>query len=155
MKLKRVKISLSQKAMTLPELLVATGILVLVVTGILLSYLRAIELQEVAQATSIATKVAMSKIDEIRSTPYAQIKATFNQVAFNVTGLNAKGVSYADDTNPKLLLVTVAVSWKQKNGRAYGEDKNLNGQIDAGEDLSPANNMLDSPVEIVTRIFQK
>ena len=140
--------------MTLPELLVAVFILVLAVTGIILSYLQAMELQEVAQATSIATKAALSRMDQIRATTYSQIKATYNGVAFNVSGLNAKGVTYIDDSTPELLYVKVVVSWKQRSNRVYGDDKNLNGQADAGEHVD-ANGMLDSPVQLTTRVFEK
>lgn len=148
------KVFLNRHGMTLPELLVAVFILVLAVTGIILSYLQAMELQEVAQATSVATKAALSRIDQIRSTTYNQIKTTYNGVAFNVTGLNAKGVSYVNDDNPKLLLVKVEVSWKQRSNRVYGDDKNLNGQADAGEHVD-AKGMMDSPVQLTSWIFEK
>jgi hypothetical protein len=36
----------------------------------------------------------------------------------------------------------------------YGEDKDLDGVLDAGEDLN-GNGKLDAPVQIVDRIFQR
>jgi len=63
------------------------------------------------------------------------------------------GVVYVDDTNPELLEVTVSVCWQQVL-RVIGEDKNLNGVLDAGEDTN-GNGKIDSSVQLVTRIVNK
>jgi len=151
-------LALDNKGMTLPELLVALFILILAVTGILLSFLRALELQEVSQAFSTGTKAALSRMDKIRATDYDLIKAAYNGAsgAFDVAGLNAKGSCYVDDSDPNLLLVAISISWKQKNGRIYGGDKNLNGQLDAGETAHTVYTALpNSPLIFVSRIFER
>jgi hypothetical protein len=48
-----------------------------------------------------------------------------------------------------LLELTVSVCWKQK-GRVIGEDKDLDGVLDSGEDAN-GNGMIDSSVELKTR----
>jgi len=209
--------ALNNKAMTLPELLVALFILILAVTGILLSFLRALELQEVSQAFSAGTKAAMSKLDHIRSRStisadvvigsdgnyykckqkhtaveanrpvdgasytdywtrddsvaqagqwvastyylpggFDSIKNIYNGTPFDVPGLTGKGSCYVDDTNADLLLVAISISWKQKNGRIYGGDKNFNGQLDTGETAHAVYTSLpNSPLVFVTRIFKR
>jgi len=52
-----------------------------------------------------------------------------------------------------LLQATVSVCWRQKN-RVIGEDKNLNGALDAGEDAN-GNKIIDSPVELTTLIVNR
>ncbi|MBI5554451.1 MAG: prepilin-type N-terminal cleavage/methylation domain-containing protein [Elusimicrobia bacterium] len=46
----------------------------------------------------------------------------------------------------RLLEVVITVCWRAKDGRIIGEDTNLNGVLDAGEDMN-ANSELDSPVK--------
>ena len=142
-----------QRGFTLVEVLVASAVLILATTGILLSYLRCLELNEVSRNSSLAVKVAKSKMEEIKSTAFNNIRTTFHQVNYSVPGLTARMVSYVDDSTADLLEVTVTVCWQQQNGRIYGEDINLNGQLDGGEDTN-GNGILDSPVKLVSKIFR-
>ena len=139
---------------TLVELVVAAGILVVAITGILISYVRCMELNEVSKNMSLCLQSAESKLSEIKSTDFTLVKTTFHQISFNVSGIDAKGVSYVDDSDPELLEVVVSISWQQKNGRIFGDDANLNGTIESGED-SDGNFMLDSPVQLTTYIFDR
>jgi hypothetical protein len=50
--------------------------------------------------------------------------------------------------------VTLSVSWRQNNGRVFGENTNINGQIDGAEDMS-GDGMLNSPVQLAEYIFQR
>jgi hypothetical protein len=87
--------------------------------------------------------------------------SAFNRIVDDYSGLNfivndipqSRGVVYVDDTNPELLQVTISVCWRQGN-RVIGEDTNLNGQLDAGE-VDNGNNIIDSPVQIVTIIANR
>lgn len=145
---------MGKKGFTLIELLIAMAIMVITISGILMSYLRCLELNEISKNSMVALQAAASRMEQVKSTAFAQIKANFNNVPFAVTGLNAMGTSYVDDSDPELLQVVVSVSWRQKNGRLFGEDANLNGQIDAGEDGN-GNGILDSPVQLMDAIFQR
>lgn len=149
-----VFLSQNNSGFTLVELLVASGLLIIVVTGLLLSYIRALELNEISRNSSIAVQAGRTRMDTIKNTAFDQVKATYNNVTFNIGGLNGKGISYVDDTNPKLLKITIPISWKQKNGRLFGEDADLDGVLDAGEDKN-ANGLLSSPVEIVDYLFER
>ena len=144
----------NQRGLTLPELMVAGVVMILTISGILISYLRCLELSEISKNMTFAVEAVKSKIEQIRSTPFNQIKITYDTISFTAPSLNGLGVSYVNDNNPQLLQVTVSFCWKQSNGRIYGEDKNLNGVINAGEDTN-ANGILDSPVELVSYIYDR
>jgi len=138
---------------TLIELMVATFVLALVLVAILGSYITCLDLVELSKNTSVAMNIAQTKMEEIKNSTYTQIKTNYDRVPFAITGLTGMGVSYVDNTNPDLLQVTVTVCWRQKNGRIIGEDTNLNGGLDAGEDKSnPLNNQLDSLGQVVSYI---
>ena len=139
-----------QQGLTLVELMIAAVIMIAAFTGVLLTYIKCVELSELSKNSSIALSAAKNQLESIKNTPFANIFANYNQVSFNPVGLTGKGVSYIDNTNPDLLKVTISVSWRQSNGRIIGEDKNLNGTREAGEG---ADAQLDSPVGIVSNIY--
>jgi hypothetical protein len=74
---------------------------------------------------------------------------TVNDIPFSA------GVVYADDSvNAEFLDVTVSICWRQGN-RIIGEDANLNGVLDSGEDTMEANGIIDSTVQLKTRVANK
>ncbi len=143
-----------QKAFTLPELLIATIVFVLTFVGILLSYLRCMELSEMARNSSLAVAAVKSRMEDIKNTDFVNISGTYDKIAFSADGISGQGVSYVEDvvTDPKLLKVTISFSWKQKSGLLVGEDDDLDGQLDAGEDKN-ANNLLDSIAQAVSYVY--
>lgn len=136
------------------ELMIAALILAMVIAGLLVSYISCLQLTDSARNTSLAMNAAQAKSEEIEEHAYDDIKNDYNNVSFTPANQNGKGVSYVDDTNSNLLKVTVTVCWRQTRGRVVGEDKDLDGQIDAGEDIN-VNGILDSPAEIVTYIAKR
>jgi len=147
--------SLSSGAFTLMELMIAALILSLAIVGLLASYISCMQLTEITRNTSIAMNAIQAKAEEIEGHTYDNIKADYDGVSFTPLRLNGVGISYIDDTNPNLIKITVSLSWRQSRGLVIGEDANLNGQWDAGEDTLIANNTLDSPAEIVTYIAKR
>ncbi|MBM3252424.1 MAG: prepilin-type N-terminal cleavage/methylation domain-containing protein [Candidatus Omnitrophica bacterium] len=141
-------------AFTLMELMIAALILALVLVGLLASYVSCVQLAEIARETSIAINGANANAEEITKHDFASIKADYDEKTFTPDYLNGIGISYVDDTNSELLKITVTVCWRQQRGRVVGEDKDLDGQIDAGEDAN-GNGMLDSIAQIVTYIAKK
>lgn len=155
----------TSKGFTLMELMLAAMILAFVLVGLLGTYITCLDLVETSKNTSIALNNCQVKLEEIKNATYAQIKTNYNKVAFETTGIVGKGVTYAQYCNSpsdcadgyaqtNLLEIIASVSFKQKNGRVIGEDKNLNGIINSGEDTSPANGILDSTAEVITFIAQ-
>lgn len=156
--------SLPSNAFTLMELMIAALILALVLVGLLASYISCMQLTEITRNISIAVNVVQAKAEEIKKQSelpltedhdYETLKTDYNGASFTTPRLNGIGVSYVDDANPKLVKITVSLSWRQSRGMVIGEDKNLNGQWDSGEDTLIANNTLDSPAEIVTYIAKR
>ena len=144
-----------QKSFTLVELMIATGIFMVTFVGILMTFVKCLELSELSKNSILALYGSKSRLERIKNTQniaFNQIKANYNNVLFTVNGLTGNGVTYVDDTNPNLLKVTVTFCWRQSNQRVIGEDKNLNGQLNAGEDAN-GNGLLDSPTTLVNYIF--
>ena len=145
---------ISQKGFTLVEMLLAAAILSFAVCGILALYANCFELVSISKNISIATNASQGLIEEIRNTPFPQIVDNYNNINFTVNTMPSnRGVVYVDDTDPELLRVTISVCWNQKN-RIFGEDKNLNGVLDAGEDKNN-NGIIDSPVQIITLVANR
>lgn len=143
----------SSKGFTLAELLIATVVFILAFLGLLGSYLKAMELSEMSRNSSTAVLAVKNRLEQIKNTTFNQILATYNNATFNFAGINGIGVSYVSSVNPNLLLVTISFCWRQKSGLVMGEDKNLNGSV-LGEDTN-GNGQIDSPVQLVTYIYNK
>ena len=143
-----------QKAFTLPELLVATTIILLTSLGILFTYIQCLEINNINHDTLKALASARNQIETIKATPFDQIHDTYNNQTFPLDGITGIGTTDVNDKNPELLEVTVKCFWRQAKGRLIGEDKNLNGRLDQGEDLNK-NGELDSPVSILTYLYKR
>jgi prepilin-type N-terminal cleavage/methylation domain-containing protein len=139
---------------TLAELLIVAAVLVILFAGVLTAFFRSIQLAEISRNSSTAILTVKNRLVQITTTSFNQIFPTFNNATFTAAGLTGMGVSYIDNANPDLYKVTIVFCWQEKNGRVFGEDSNLNGQLDAGEDRN-GNGLIDSPVQIVSSIFNK
>ena len=146
------KIVLNKMGFTLVELMISTFLLVFIFSGTILTFFYCMDLNEMAKNSSTALLAIKSKITEIENTPYSQISAIYNNTTFTSPDLKGIGVSTINSSNPNLLEVTVTFTWQQKNGRILGEDLNMNGIINPGEDVNN-NNILDSPVTVATAIY--
>ena len=111
------------------------------------------ELEELGRNSQLALSAINSEIEDIKNTDFNTIVATYDNATFSApAGLTGIGKVYIDDSNPELFVVKVLFCWRQSNRRIIGEDTNLNGTLDAGEDKN-ANNQLDSYVQVQTQIF--
>lgn len=149
-----IRRKMANQGFTLPELMVAAMVTVIAFLGILYTYARYLELDELSRNTAIALQTAQNKIEAIKNTQFDQIDATFNNQTFTSSGINGRGVVTIDSTNPKLMLITVTFCWKQSNNRLMGEDTNLNGVLNAGEDKN-GNGTMDSPVQLIAYIYNE
>lgn len=144
---------------TFVELLLAVSILAVIVVGIQEMFIMASVLGDVSSNTSIAIIEARNKIEEIRNTPFDDIVTNYSLAGdpgktFNAVNIQGKGVVTIDDTDPLLLKVTVDVSFLCKNNRKIGEDKNLDGILEGGEDDN-GNGKLDSVATLTTYIAKR
>ncbi|MBF0387501.1 MAG: prepilin-type N-terminal cleavage/methylation domain-containing protein [Candidatus Omnitrophica bacterium] len=142
----------SRSGMTLVEVLVAVSVVLIAVIGILYSYAKAIELNAIGQGSVIATQAVKNKIEQIKGTAFSTIFTTYNNTTFTAVGLNGRGLVTVDRSNSRLLEVKVIFCWRLGSGRIIGEDRDLDGVLDAGEDAN-GNGQLDAYVQIVTRIY--
>lgn len=141
-----------RKAFTLVETLVATGVFLIATIGIMYSYLKCLELTEIGRNASIAVQAVKNEMEDIKNSNFTTLYATYNNATFTAAGINGKGVVYVDNSNPALLQVKVVFCWQQQNGRLIGEDADLDGVLDAGEDKN-GNGQIDSYVQIQTNIY--
>jgi len=148
------KIKNEKSGFTLVELLVAAFVILLVSAGAVMTILKSLELSEMAKNMNIAVMASKSRLEHIKNTPFAQIKPSFNGAIFLASGVNGRGISYVDDSNPDLLEVKVAFCWRQKNALVVGEDRDLDGVLDAGEDQN-GNGEIDSIVSFTTNIYDE
>ncbi|OGX08758.1 MAG: hypothetical protein A2Z88_00815 [Omnitrophica WOR_2 bacterium GWA2_47_8] len=148
---------------SLVEVLVTAGIVVLVSLGLFRVFITCSLLAEMAGNLTTAIVEAEDKMEEIRNVAFDTIVGSYSSGGtpgntFTIPSFNAMGVVNIDPTtspnNADLLKVEVNVSWRNKDGRVVGEDKDLDGTIDGGEDIN-SNNILDSTAKIITYIARK
>jgi prepilin-type N-terminal cleavage/methylation domain-containing protein len=145
---------LSNKGFTLIEVMLAVLILAFSLCGILLTYINMFILSDLSRDFTLATNAVQAKMEEIKGTGLVGTNP------FDIAGFptnNAKGVVFVTDAPggySDLMQVRIIACFKSRN-RVIGEDTNLNGILDPGEDTSiPPNPRLDSPVEMVSIIVK-
>ncbi|MBU0694769.1 MAG: hypothetical protein KKC11_08920 [Candidatus Omnitrophica bacterium] len=143
---------------TLIEISIATLVFIVTLTAILLFYISSTQLTEISFNTTKALFAAKTKLEEIRNYNFSKIYNDFSNYKFIPKGFGeneAKGVVYVnkEDAREDLLRVNVAVCFKA-GVRIIGEDSNLDGILDTGEDEN-SNNFLDSPVELTTLLTSR
>lgn len=144
--------------LTLLEICLATLVFIIALIGILLFYLNAQEFNELASSFTIALNEAEKMLEVIKSTQFSEIYATYNNYRFDPEGFSsglAKGVVYIDREAGRddLLRVNVVVCFRVGR-RIVGEDLDLDGVLDSGEDEN-GNGRLDSPVELTTLVTSR
>jgi len=148
-----------QKGFTLVEVLVATGLLVIVLAGLVGLFVYCSLLSELSGDMTMVMSELQGKWEEIRNHDYDLIVSDYSSGGtpgntFDLTQVNAQGVIYMDATNPDLLVVKIVASWQTRNDRIMGEDQNLNGVLDAGEDQN-GNGEIDSSTSIESMITKR
>lgn len=152
---------LSDKAFTLIELLFTFSILAFCLCGLLLTYINMYVLSDLSRDLTLVNNAMQAEIETINRMDFDDID-DLNGTTFDITGFsaaNAKGRIEVSDLTIRatptetLRRVRIVTSFRSR-GRVIGEDQDLDGQLDAGEDTLIANGRLDSPVEIVTLVVR-
>ena len=147
----------NRNGFTLLELMIAIGVLIVALVGLLGVFAHLILLNENSSKLTLAVTACQTKLEEMRNSTFSTLYTTYNGTSFNPSGFfsgEAKGAIYINNSNPNLLQIFVSVSWRTSANRIIGEDKNLSGVLNTGED-SNANGRLDSPAEIATLMAQR
>lgn len=139
----------SSDGFTMMEILIVTLIILPIFVSVMYLFVKSMEAADLSRNTARALLVVKSKMADIDNTSFNQVKATFNNVTFTTSNLTGRGVSYVDDAQAGILRITTTFCWRERSGRVIGEDLDLDGQLDSGEDKN-ANGILDSPVSLAT-----
>ncbi len=142
---------------TLLELMITAALLVIAISGLLAIFTGLYSLNETSRKLTLAITACQDKMEEIRDSDFSTLFATYNGTSFEPDGFpsaDAEGAISIDNTDPDLLEVCVSISWRERSNKIIGEDLNLNGALDAGEDQN-SDGRLSSPAETVTRIGQR
>lgn len=159
----------NKSGFTLAELMVASLVLVTILVGLLASFVTCLDLNETSRNLTTALDAAQQKLAEIKDYSFSLACSDYSDANkykfFTLTDMPAgesKGVvyPYVDSglnsctvyncsCDYDVLRVVISVCWRQKSGRVIGEDKDLDGVLDIGEDKN-GNNQIDSPAQIVT-----
>ena len=158
--MRAIKRRKKQSGLTLIEVLVATAIMATCISGMLLTYINLFTITDLMRDFTLAMNAASQKVEEIKHNPFDTIIDDFNNETFTIPGFPAEAdaigrIEVSNTTNAYLRKVRVVVSFRTR-GRVIGEDTNLNGILDNGENTGwyteVSGPRLDSPVEIVTYI---
>ena len=148
---------MKKSGFTLLELMIGAAVLIVALVGLIAAYIGCFTLNEGARNLTIAINGTQAEMERIRNLSFDQIDDQ-NGTNFEIDGLDSsesEGIVEVDSSNPDLLKVAVTVSWRQKGGRVFGEDRNLNGIFEpATEDIN-GNGKLDSPAQLVTLMAKR
>lgn len=149
----------NKSGFTLLELMIGISVLIVALVGLLGVFAHMISLNENSGKLTLAVAACQAKLEEMRNSSFSTLYSNYNGTngAFNPAGFpsgEAKGAISIDESNRDLLQVFVSVSWMTRSNRVIGEDRNLNGVRDAGEDLN-GNLRLDSPGQLATLMAQR
>ncbi|MDD5006073.1 MAG: hypothetical protein PHS93_06200 [Candidatus Omnitrophica bacterium] len=143
-------------AFSFVELLISASILMVIVIGLLYTYIACFELNEFSRNLTLANNALQAKLESIRETPFDSITAldgtTFSLDGF-ASGQAIGVVDIYDSVYSDLKYIRLVACWKQKSNRVIGEDTNLDGTLQPQEDANgDGDGILDSPAEIITLI---
>ena len=160
----------SSPGFTIVEVIIAAMIIVVGLAGVVQVFYYARGQGEISANLTYALSAAQDKMEEIRNHTFSSIITDYSSGGtpgntFALSEITGKGVITIDATddagnteddgvNSNLLQVEIVVSFKTSNSRIVGEDQDLDGVLDAGEDLN-GNGKLDSPVTIVSRVAKR
>lgn len=136
------------------ELMFVAAILVVVIAGMIRLFIFTSTQVDIAGRKTIALSQAQNKLEEIRNHDFDLIAADYTSATFDLTLINGKGVVYIDSSNSELLTVEIVVSWLNKYNRIIGEDQDLDGLLDAGEDIN-SNGKIDSSIELISYVTRR
>lgn len=147
---------------TLVEVLVAAAIMAFCLAGLLLSYISMFTLTDFSRDMTVANNALQLRLEQIQKLNYTAASAlnntSFNLSSLGFNGTEGRGVVEVSATNytaseAQLNRLRVVIAFRSKN-RVIGEDQNLNGMLDSGEDDAFYNSSsyngagrLNSPVE--------
>ena len=143
-----------QNAFSLVELMFSFLVLLIILIGLLQTYIACFELNEFSRNFTLANNALQAELESIRETPFDSLTG-LDGTTFPLNGFadgEAVGVRDIYDSDyDDLKYIRLVACWRQKSNRVIGEDSDLSGALNDEEDLDE-DGTLDSPAEIVTLI---
>ncbi len=156
MKLRRKKSS----GFTLLELMIAVAVLVVVLIGLLGTYIACIDLNETTRNANLALFAAQNRMEAIRNSArsFVDIASAYNGKQYNISGmLNGSGLlrvsAVKESVSSTLINVTIGACWRQRRGRIIGDCNWSGGTLVFLN--SSGNGILNSPVQIVSQVLSE
>ena len=154
-----MRLRLKRKGFTLLELMIVSGILIIVLTGLLGSFIACIELTQNTKNANLALTAVVGKMEEIRGTPsenFLNITSAYGNRSYSIAGMSpSDGLVYVsvDDTNTSLINISICACWRQRTSRIIGECTDSSGIVVFSDNDS--DNVLDSQVQLSSLMAQR
>lgn len=145
-----------KEGFTLLELLIASGVLIIALTGLLATYAACFDLVETTRNSNLALNAAQKTLEEMRSINFLSVYPNYNNQTFQVSGMpvnSSLGFVSINNSNSSLLNVAIGVCWRQRGSRIIGECVDSGGVIAFSD--SNGDGRLNSPVELSTFMSQR
>jgi len=144
----------NQKAFSLIELMFSLVVLVIILVGLLYTYIVCFKLNDSSRSLTLVNNALQAKLESIKEIDFDNLAAldgtTFTLNGFTAT--NAVGfIDVYDSVYSDLKYIRLVACWREGNNRVIGEDVNLNGVLVSAEDLDH-DGIVDSTAEIATLI---
>jgi len=142
---------LAKEGFTLVELAIGIAVFAIAACGVLPLYIYTSSIAESAGEVISVMNMAKAELENNILTANFDNLSSYSVLSNNLHGESTacEVVNYGG--NADLKQVVIAISYRNKSGRVVGEDQNLNGQLDAGEDTN-LDARLSSPCQIFTVI---
>lgn len=145
-----------ENGFTLLELLIASGILIIALTGLLATYAACFDLTETTRNSNLALNAAQETLEEMRDVNFLNIFSVYNGTTFQVSGMSTNsslGYIVVNNSNSDLLNVVIGVCWRQKGSRIIGECVDSGGGLVFSD--TNGDGRLNSPIELGTYMAQR
>lgn len=149
------------------------GIIAFALSGILKIFYYGAALNDSSSKLTLAIVEAQTMAENLRNQDFQTVLNNYqgdetSNFTFDLTQIEGKGIVYMKaydpigidfavdvlEDDPELLELEIVINWKNENGRVTGEDQNLNGELDEGEDLN-GNDKIDSTTTILTYLSKR
>ncbi len=144
---------MNNKGFTLLELLIASGILVIALTGLLSALIGCLEMAETAKNSNLALGAVQEELENLRKVPLSTLNTSYTFYATGPLANASLGRVTIDKSNTTYYRVDIGMCWKQRNSRIIGECADNSGTLVFND--TNANGILDSPVQTTTYMAQR
>lgn len=148
-----MKLRLNRKGFTLLELMIASGVLVIVLAGLLSAYISCLEMNETTKNSNLALGAVQEELENLRKAPFQTLNATYTFYATGPLANLSLGRVVVNTTNSSFYRVDAGMCWKQRNSRIIGECRDNSGTLVFND--TNGNGIMDSPVQLTTYMAQR